>query len=308
MSIAVMNWVSANSPTSGNERLALLALADACSRDDGTGYWPSAATIARKANISDATVRRVIARLEADGHVIVHRGGGRAGSTNSYTVVAGDRVTHSPGQNVTPDRLSGGDGGDTPPPTQLRQGTPDAAMSADPPVNHKGTATAHARDACAGGSPAPNGQAAEVGEFFDALAALCPRRELATGPRKRLAPVVASGLAQGWAPGAVAECVSVNTSGIRNPAAVPAARLSPTELPPPAPQRRPPWCGQCDQATRMLDFDGDAPRPCPHCKAPRSAFAEALARFGAANLPAVRGTQAPAGLMSSYDGDLGFWS
>ncbi len=73
MSIAVMNWVWANSPTSGNERLVLLALADACSRDDGSGCWPSAATIARKANISDRTVRRVIARLEAEGHLIVHR-------------------------------------------------------------------------------------------------------------------------------------------------------------------------------------------------------------------------------------------
>ena len=78
MSIAVMNWVWANSPTSGNERLVLLALADACSRDDGTGCWPSAATIARKANISDRTVRRVITRLEAENHLIVHRGGRRA--------------------------------------------------------------------------------------------------------------------------------------------------------------------------------------------------------------------------------------
>jgi DNA-binding MarR family transcriptional regulator len=83
--------VRANSPTSGNERLVLLALADACSRDDGTGCWPSAAAIARKANISDRTVRRVIARLEADGHVLVHRGGGRCRSTNSYTVVTGNR-------------------------------------------------------------------------------------------------------------------------------------------------------------------------------------------------------------------------
>ena len=71
MSIAIMNWVWANSPTSGNERLAL---ADACSRDDGTGCLPSAATIGRKANLSDRTVPRVIARLEADGHVVVHRG------------------------------------------------------------------------------------------------------------------------------------------------------------------------------------------------------------------------------------------
>ena len=35
MSIAVMNWVWASSPTSGNERPVLLALADACPRDDG---------------------------------------------------------------------------------------------------------------------------------------------------------------------------------------------------------------------------------------------------------------------------------
>ena len=71
MSIAVMNWVWANSPTSGNERLAL---ADTCFRDAGTGCLPSAATIGRKANLSDRTVPRVIARLEADGYVVVHRG------------------------------------------------------------------------------------------------------------------------------------------------------------------------------------------------------------------------------------------
>jgi hypothetical protein len=57
MSIAVMNRVRANSPTSGKERLVLLALAGACSRDNSTGCWPSAATIAPKANISDRTVR-----------------------------------------------------------------------------------------------------------------------------------------------------------------------------------------------------------------------------------------------------------
>jgi hypothetical protein len=74
-----MNWVWANSPASGNERLVLLALADACSRDDGTGCWPSAAKIVHKDNIGTRTVRRVIARLEAEGHIAVHRGGGRAG-------------------------------------------------------------------------------------------------------------------------------------------------------------------------------------------------------------------------------------
>ena len=46
----------ANSPMSGNECLVLLALADACAPDDGTGRRPSAATIARKADVSDRTV------------------------------------------------------------------------------------------------------------------------------------------------------------------------------------------------------------------------------------------------------------
>jgi hypothetical protein len=68
------------------------------------GAGPSAATIACKANISARTLRRVIARLEGEGHVVVHRGDGRAGSTNSYTVVTG---IHSSGQGVTSDGLSG---------------------------------------------------------------------------------------------------------------------------------------------------------------------------------------------------------
>jgi hypothetical protein len=143
VSIAVMNWVWANSPTSRNERLVLIALADACSRDDGSGCWPSAATIARKANVSARTVRRVIARLETGGHVAVHRGGGRAGSTNSYTVITG---IHDPGQSVTPDRMSGDDDADRPPRTQLCQGTPDTAVSPNPPGNHQGNAPSPARD------------------------------------------------------------------------------------------------------------------------------------------------------------------
>jgi hypothetical protein len=253
VSIAVMNWVWANSPTSGNERLVLLALADACSRDDGTGCWPSAATIARKANISARTVRRVIARLEAGGHAAVHRGGGRAGSTNSYTVRTG---VHRPGQTGTPDNLSGGDNADRPPRTRSCQGTPDTAVSPEPPPNHHRTGQPRARSEPAGELPA-GAAAVDVGEFFDRLAAVSPRCLLTRGQRRRLGSAVAG------APAAV----GANAAGIRNPAAVLAARLTPARLPPSVP-RRPPWCGDCDQATRMLDFDGDAPRRRPRCKPP----------------------------------------
>jgi hypothetical protein len=267
MSIAVMNWVWANSPTSGNERLVLLALADACSRDDGSGCWPSAATIARKANISGRTVRRVINRLEADGHLIVHRGGGRAGSTNSYTVVTGGRVIHSPGQNVPPDRLSGGDTGDRPPPTELCPGTPDTAVSPDPPKNHQRTA-APPGEARPAATVVSDNDGRGIGEFF---AALGDAWQLTEAQRARLAPAVRAALDMGWAPQQLALATGANTTGVRNPYAVLAARLGPAELSPPAARpARPPWCGECDQVTRMLDYHGDAPRPCPTCKAPQA--------------------------------------
>ncbi|HUK69052.1 MAG TPA: helix-turn-helix domain-containing protein, partial [Streptosporangiaceae bacterium] len=264
MSIAVMNWVWANSPTSGNERLVLLALADACSRDDGTGCWPSAATIARKANVSDRTVRRVITRLEAEGHLIVHRGGGRTGSTNSYTVVTGNRVIHSPGLNDTPDSLSGGDTGDRSPLTELCQGTHDTTVSPDPPDNHQGTAAASAPDA----RPAVAATTgADVVEFF---AALGDAWRLTETQRARLTAAVQAALDMGWAPQALASVTGANTTGVRNPYAVLAARLSSAELPALSVRSaRTPWCGECDQVTRMLDYHGDAPRRCPNCKGPR---------------------------------------
>jgi hypothetical protein len=204
----------------------------------------------------------VIARLEADGHVVVHRGGGRSGSTNSYTVLTG---VHSPGQTVTPDNLSGGDNADRPPRTQPCQGTPDTGVSPDPPGNHQRTANPPARSEPVGELPtAPMA----AGEFFERLAVVSPRWLLTRGQRRRLVPAVAAALAAGWTPGGLAEAVGANAAGIRNPAAVLATRLAPAQLlPPPAP-RRPPWCGECDPATRMLDFDGDAPRRCPRCKPP----------------------------------------
>jgi hypothetical protein len=228
----------------------LLALADACSRDDGTGCWPSAATVARKANISERTVRRVIARLEADGQLVVHRGGGRAGATNSYTVVAG---IHSPGQSVTPDNLPRGDTGDRPPLTQLRQGTPDTSVSPDPPHNHQGTTAAVA----SGG---------EAGEFFAALPNVW---RLTQAQRTRLAPAAKAALDLGWRPQTLASVVGANATGVRNQYAVLATRLSPAELVRPARPKRPPWYGECDQATRMLDFHDDVPPRARGAKAPQ---------------------------------------
>jgi Helix-turn-helix domain len=259
VSIAVMNWVWIHSQTSGNERLVLLALADACSRDDGTGCWPSAATIARKAAISDRTVRRVIARLEQDGRVLVHRGGGRAGATNSYTVVMD---IHSPGHTVTPDRLSGvspvsGEGG------HACQGTPVTAASPDPPENHQGTTITRARDSrAAANATGRGGGGAE--QFFAALGEAWP---LAAAQRRRLTPLVDHAIGDGWQPRQLAAHVGANADGVRNAYAVLRTRLAELPAPQPAAAARPSWCGSsgCDERTRIREDSDGRPFRCPRC-------------------------------------------
>jgi hypothetical protein len=77
---------------------------------------------------------------------------------------------------------------------------------------------------------------------------------LTADQRARLAPAVQAALDAGWLPQALATFTGANTVGVRSPYAVLAARLSPAELPPQQRQRpaRPPWCGECDEVTRML--------------------------------------------------------
>jgi hypothetical protein len=104
----------------------------------------------------------------------------------------------------------------------------------------------------------------------DFFACLGPDWPLTSRQRHRLAPTVADTLAAGWAPAALAAFVGANTAGVRSPAAVLAARLSPAELPlPPGQARaRPPWCrqGDCDERTRRLQrADGADAGRCPRC-------------------------------------------
>jgi hypothetical protein len=130
-----------------------------------TAGWPAWTCRHHRTNISDRAVRLVITRLEADGHLIVHRGGGRAGSTNPWTVVIGDRFIHSPGQTVSSGRLS--------PLTDCqgrhwRPPTPDSAVSRDPGHSCVSRSTRE---------PAGNRRRIGVlcaGEFFTALGSHVP--------------------------------------------------------------------------------------------------------------------------------------
>lgn len=259
MSIAVMNWIWTNSPTSGNERLVLLALADACSRDDGTGCWPAVATIARKANISVRTVQRVLDRLERDGHLIVHRvQGGAHRSTNSYTVVIHNGCQPDARQSAT------GDAGDTPGVTELRHPTGDPAVTPNPPGNHQDPPPP-AREPSNRNEdgPAPDGGGGHE-EFHTALGPAWP---LSRGQRRRLAPRITAAYTAGWTSSTLAAHVGANPDGVRNPYAVLASRLDDLPDPPASSARpKPPWCGQCDETTRLIEHpDGHRVARCPTC-------------------------------------------
>ncbi len=100
-----------------------------------------------------------------------------------------------------------------------------------------------------------------IGEFFANLADAWP---LSAEQRARLAPAVLAALETGWTPGTLAAFTGANIDGVRSPYAVMATRLSAGGLPhPPGPRpSRPPWCGECDERTRLLGFDTDSPAPC----------------------------------------------
>ena len=89
--------------------------------------------------------------------------------------------------------------------------------------------------------------------------------------RARLSPAAETALSSGWTPAALAAFTGANTEGVRSPFAMLTARLSPAELPPPPGRRpaRPPWCGQCDQATRMPRLRRRRAAPVPALQAGR---------------------------------------
>ena len=163
-----------------------------------------------------------------------------------------------------------------------------AAAAPEPylePSREPSAAVAQAREepAALGAASVPaTASDGRAGEFF---AARGNDWNMTGSHRARLMPLVTAALQAGWSPGGLARFTGANTSGVRNPYAVLAARLSAAELPDPPVRQRPAqhvWCGQCDQRTRMLNFDSDAPIPCPMCKpkAGKSKFAIPMAEFG----------------------------
>ncbi len=82
-----MSAVFEKSQTTGNARLILLSIADACS-DDGV-CWPSVKTLARKANVSPVIARKYINALVEVGVLVKEQSGDHSGrqTSNTYTLI-----------------------------------------------------------------------------------------------------------------------------------------------------------------------------------------------------------------------------
>ena len=130
MSIKLMSHVWDAAQVSGSELLVLLALAD-FANDEGGSIYPSMATIAKKARLSDKQARRVVHKLIDDGILsLVEQGGwqGTRNRPNEYCINL-DAIGVLPSREYgTPKRDRGG--------TPADVSTVLPPMGDDPSVNH----------------------------------------------------------------------------------------------------------------------------------------------------------------------------
>ena len=84
MSVQALTWVFENSQSKLADRHVLLSIANHA-KNDGTGAWPSIATIARESRLSETSVHRSIRELVKTGELSVEVGQGPYG-TNLYSI------------------------------------------------------------------------------------------------------------------------------------------------------------------------------------------------------------------------------
>ena len=326
MSVEAISWALNLAPVPADRggqpssacKFVLVGLANHAG-PDGTGAFPSVATLVRYTGLSERTVRTCLDRLAAEGiiapcdpdivaarikradrrpqgwdlnlslvrddlddaavAVLEHQfpglgvrlaaaaqpgADGQADGVHSPHPVAtgSEAVDNWPGgvQPLHPEPGTGcnrrADG------VQLAQPR-GAAVAPEPYKEPSREPAAPAREAPPAAGAAGGG--GPVGEFFAALGA---DWRLTAAQRARLAPAVATALNAGWTPQTLAALHRGEHQRRAEPVrgagrAAVARRTAPAARQRPA---RPPWCGECDQVTRMLGFDGDAPRPCPRCK------------------------------------------
>jgi hypothetical protein len=148
------------------------------------------------------------------------------------------------------------------------------------PVNTEGRGTTRERDTSSPHSRSTAGhvrvavsgeeEGGRLNDEAEALLALLPD-PFRTGPRTRatLRPAVVAAFRAGWSAVDLRSHLAANPTGVRNAGAVLGARLgdlppAPAVMPPDDP--RDPWCGACDERTRLAyDEQADRSYRCPDC-------------------------------------------
>jgi hypothetical protein len=277
-----MTWVWDHAEVAGTELLLLLAIADHAD-DHGGNAWPSIATLAAKTRLDPRTVRRVITRLEAAGHLVVTRRAGRS-QTNRYALVmtAPTEPADNRAEPATPTEEKGADCPHpaTPEKRADRQGAdchggvlPGGAnargVRAQLRPHHEGTATPYKPPVRPLTTTTPVEEETHPKHAMTVLDQLGPSWPLTPAQRRRLAPEVDTALAAGWPTGRLAELLASNPDGVRSPFAVLADRLA--DLPPPPAAAAPtpaalPWCGDCDRpGYRWVEVTDGQWAHCPRC-------------------------------------------
>ena len=132
MSVKALTWVWAHGPKEQSALLVMLALADFCN-DEGE-CWPSMASIAAKARLTERGAQKVIRRMEAQGHLSVDVGGGRK-RCNVYRIAMRNPEHETP-NHVHPEPRSPRTA-EHKPRTEVQE-TPNTG-SPEPSRNHQGT-------------------------------------------------------------------------------------------------------------------------------------------------------------------------
>ena len=88
MSVQAMAWVIEHAPCSGSDFVVLLMIANHA-HSDGTGAYPSIATLAKESRIKDRQVSNVLRNLEKQGLIETKKQGGPH-RVNLYTMKMDD--------------------------------------------------------------------------------------------------------------------------------------------------------------------------------------------------------------------------
>lgn len=270
-----MNWVWEESPVKGNERLLLLAIAD-CAADDGTNAYPSKQKLAEKTLLDLSTIRRIVNRLEQQGHLIVNRST-RRGRANIYTVpmTSADQAVDNNAEAVDSDVGNLAEvgaqrrGGNLPPRHDSQEkGAQRAPSGGMVPPQPSGTIIEPSTSAAGGAETTPVDTQPLDPVAAAVLSSLGSEWHLSDHDRRRLAPLIVDKVISGWPVNGLVAILSANPKGVVSAVAVLTSRLE--DLPKPkrdatVPMPKPEWCGECDPDHRQRTNADGALYRCPQC-------------------------------------------